>query len=185
MSKKVRMGSMERTGMHMFASRYSIDSIRQIFADAGLLVDELPEWFIGRSLGGDRYVLAKFKKCKWNMSAIPVRLYRARLDRKPNGVPICSRQEILHLTDTETRMLTGEVEATCLQLAKLHRRIDIAMRKFRRHAELSVAVCRMALFVHTGMDFRAWHLVRMAHHAPGLAAGKINRMLKWGNSDAH
>lgn len=178
------MDAFERKGMHMFAVRYRIHDIGQILSDAGMLMAVSDELVLGRPVAKDRYVLAEFSRNLFPDYVIPRRLFRARLCIGPNGRPVVSRQELLHLTDEDINVLMGAqgpVDTSCDRMARLHRRIDIAMRKFRRHAALSASACRIASFWEWGdkmpFGYRVWHLVRMAHTCPGMAAYKIGLML--------
>lgn len=123
------------------------------------------------------YVLAEFYRCGSNYAAIPQRLYRARLVfQEGNQVPQVVREEILCLSDYQIGMLLWNNDAACYDVAKLAKRIKIALKRFERTAILSVAACRIAN-MNDGhgfpMDSRTWHIVRSVHSTPGLAAIRI------------
>ena len=73
-------------------------------------------------------------------------------------------------------MLLGSNDAACYEVAKLAKRIKIALNRFEQTAIMSVAACRIAN-MNDGdgiqMDSRTWHLVRSAHTTPALAATRI------------
>lgn len=123
------------------------------------------------------YVLAEFYRCGSNYAAIPQRLYRARLVfQEGNQVPQVVREEILCLSDYQIGMLLWNNDAACYDVAKLAKRIKIALKRFERTAILSVAACSIAN-MNDGhgfpMDSRTWHIVRSVHSTPGLAAIRI------------
>lgn len=172
----------ERKYMHMSSVRMLNRDIEDLLSRAGIKPLVGPDTFIGTGArppcnSKRSYILAEFYRCGNKLTAIPQRLYRARLVfQKGNRVPQIVREEILCLSDYQIGMLLGNNDAACYDVVKLAKRIKIALKRFERTAILSVAACRIANLCDGHgfpMDSRTWHLVRAVHSVPGLAAIRI------------
>ena len=172
----------ERKYMHMSSVRMLNRDIEDLLSRAGISPLIGPGTIIGTGartpVNSKRsYILAEFYRCGNKLTAIPQRLYRARLVfQKGVSVPQIVREEILCLSDYQIGMLLGNNDAACYDVARLAKRIRIALKRFERTATLSVAACRIA-HPKDGhgypMDSRTWHLVRAAHKTPAFAAIRI------------
>ena len=177
-----KLSATERKYLHMSSVRMSNREIEDMLSRSGIKPLIGPDTIIGTGArppcnSKRSYVLAEFYRCGSNYAAIPQRLYRARLVfQEGNRVPQIVREEILCLSDYQIGMLLGNNDAACYDVAKLAKRIKIALKRFERTAILSVAACRIAN-LNDGhgfpMDSRTWHIVRAVHSTPGLAAIRI------------
>ncbi len=177
-----KLSATERKYLHMSSVRMSNREIEDMLSRSGIKPLIGPDTIIGTGAhppcnSKRSYVLAEFYRCGSNYAAIPQRLYRARLVfQEGNQVPQIVREEILCLSDYQIGMLLGNNDAACYEVAKLAKRIKIALKRFERTAILSVAACRIAN-MNDGhgfpMDSRTWHIVRSVHSTPGLAAIRI------------
>lgn len=177
-----KLSATERKYLHMSSVRMSNREIEDMLSRSGIKPLIGPDTIIGTGAhppcnSKRSYVLAEFYRCGSNYAAIPQRLYRARLVfQEGNQVPQIVREEILCLSDYQIGMLLGNNDAACYDVAKLAKRIKIALKRFERTAILSVAACRIAN-MNDGhgfpMDSRTWHIVRSVHSTPGLAAIRI------------
>ena len=172
----------ERKYMHMSSVRMLKRDIEAMLSRLGITPHLGPTTIIGVGahppINSKRsYLLAEFSRCGNKLTAIPQRLYRARLVfQKGEAVPQIVREEILCLSDYQIGMLLGNNEANGYEVDKLAKRIKIALKRFEQTAVLSVAACHIAN-MNDGhgipMDSRTWHLVRSAHATPALAATRI------------
>lgn len=177
-----KLSATERKYLHMSSVRMSNREIEDMLSRSGIKPLIGPDTIIGTGAhppcnSKRSYVLAEFYRCGSNYAAIPQRLYRARLVfQEGEPVPQIVREEILCLSDYQIGMLLGNNDAACYDVAKLAKRIKIALKRFERTAILSVAACRIAN-MNDGhgfpMDSRTWHIVRSVHSTPGLAAIRI------------
>lgn len=172
----------ERKYMHMSSVRMLNRDIEDMFSRSGINLLTGPDTYIGTGArppcnSKRSYILAEFYRCGNKLTAIPQRLYRARLVfQKGEPVPQIVREEILCLSDYQIGMLLGNNDAACYDVARLAKRIRIALKRFERTAILSVAACRIANLKNGHgypMDSRTWHLVRAAHKTPAFAAIRI------------
>lgn len=182
MSHSHKLSAEERKYLHMSSVRMPNREIEAMLSRSGISPLIGPNTFIGTGAcppcnSKRSYVLAEFFRCGNKLAAIPQRLYRARLVfQKGNPVPQIVREEILCLSDYQIGMLLGHNDAACYDVAKLAKRIKIALKRFERTAILSVAACRIANLKNGHgypMDSRTWHLVRSAHKTPAFAAIRI------------
>jgi len=182
MSHSHKLSAEERKYMHMSSVRMLNRDIEAMFSRVNINPAVGPDTFIGTGAcppcnSKRSYILAEFYRCGNKLTAIPQRLYRARLVfQKGAPVPQIVREEILCLSDYQIGMLLGNNDANCYDVAKLAKRIKIALKRFEQTAILSVAACRIAnMNFGRGipMDSRTWHLVRSAHATPALAATRI------------
>lgn len=172
----------ERKYMHMSSVRMINRDIEDLLGRSGITPLIGPGTIIGTGArppcnSKRSYILAEFARCGNRLTAIPQRLYRARLVfQKGSPVPQIVREEILCLSDYQIGMLLGNNDAACYDVARLAKRIKIALKRFGRTATLSVAACRIANLKDGHgypMDSRTWHLVRAAHKTPAFAAIRI------------
>lgn len=172
----------ERKYMHMSSVRMLNRDIEDLLGRSGITPLVGPGTIIGTGAcppcnSKRSYILAEFSRCGNRLTAIPQRLYRARLVfQKGVSVPQIVREEILCLSDYQIGMLLGNNDAACYDVARLAKRIRIALKRFERTATLSVAACRIANLKNGHgypMDSRTWHLVRAAHKTPAFAAIRI------------
>lgn len=177
-----KLSAVERKYLHMSSVRMTNREIEAMLSRSGVILNLGPNTIIGTGArppcnSKRSYVLADFYRCGSNFAAIPQRLYRARLVfQKGNPVPQIVREEILCLSDYQIGMLLGSNDAACYEVAKLAKRIKIALKRFEQTAIMSVAACHIAN-MNDGdgiqMDSRTWHIVRSAHTTPALAATRI------------
>lgn len=177
-----KLSAVERKYLHMSSVRMLNRDIEDLLGRSGINPLIGPGTIIGTGACPPcnlkrSYILAEFARCGNKLTAIPQRLYRARLVfQKGVSVPQIVREEILCLSDYQIGMLLGNNDAACYDVARLAKRIRIVLKRFERTATLSVAACRIAN-LNDGhgypMDSRTWHLVRSAHSTPGLAAIRI------------
>jgi hypothetical protein len=166
----------------MSSVRMSNREIESMLSRSGVTLNLGPTTIIGTGAcppcnSKRSYVLAEFYRCGSNYASIPQRLYRARLVfQKGHPVPQIVREEILCLSDYQIGMLLGHNDAACHNVAKLAKRIKIALKRFAQTATMSVAACHIAN-MNDGdgikMDSRTWHLVRSVHATPAIAATRI------------
>ena len=141
----------ERKYMHMSSVRMLNRDIEDLLGRAGINPLVGPDTIFGTGartpINSKRsYILAEFYRCGNKLTAIPQRLYRARLVfQKGVPVPQIVREEILCLSDYQIGMLLGNNDAACYDVARLAKRIKIALKRFERTAILSVAVRRARL----------------------------------------
>ena len=187
-----KLSAEERKCLHMSSVRMINREIESMLSRSGITVNVGPTTIIGTGarppINSKRsYILAEFYRCGSNYAAIPQRLYRARLVfHKGIRVPQIVREEILCLSDYQIGMLLGNNEAACYEVAKLAKRIKIALKRFEQTAIMSVAACRIANMCDGDgfpMDSRTWHLIRAVHSTPGLAAVRIASLYR--TADAH
>lgn len=123
-------------------------------------------------------VLGKLHRCNQE-AAVPQKLFRADLSfvvKDGISVPCINRKQILDLSDREIGMITGSVEASNLELARIHRRIGIAIKKFFKALPVSVMACRVVSLANKdkyNITCRVWNLLKMARRHPGFAAIRI------------
>ena len=178
---------MERRTMHMSAVRFDNIKLEEMVhhENCSFSVGPTSIYLVGAPMPCNSRasaVLGKLYRCN-QVASVPQELFRADLSfvvKDGISVPCITRKQLLALSDREIDMITGSVEASNLELARIHRRIDIAMAKFFRALPVSVMACRVASLEHKdkyNITCRVWNLIKMSRRHPGFAAIRIAAML--------
>lgn len=177
---------MERRLNHMSAVRLDIAKLEEMVCYENCMFNVGPTsiYLVGARLplnSRASAVLGKLHRCNQE-AAVPQKLFRADLSfvvKDGISVPCITRKQILDLSDREIGMITGSAEASNLELARIHRRIGIAIKKFFKALPVSVMACRVASLAHKdkyNITCRVWNLLKMARRHPGFAAIRIAAM---------
>lgn len=178
---------MERRCMHMSAVRLDNIKLEEMVHHENCMLNVGPTsiYLVGAHMplnSRASAVLGKLYRCN-QVASVPQELFRADLSfvvKDGISVPCITRKQLLALSDREIDMITGSVEASNLELARIHRRIDIAMVKFFRALPVSVMACRVASLEHKdkyNITYRVWNLIKMSRRHPEFAAIRIAAML--------
>lgn len=177
---------MERRAKHMSAVRFDNIKLEEMVHHENCMfnVGPISIYLVGARMplnSRASMVLGKLYRCN-QVAAVPQELFRADLNfvvKDGISVPCITRKQLLALSDHEIDMITGSAEASNLELARIHRRIDIAMEKFFKTLPVSVMACRVASLEHKdkyNITYRVWNLIKMSRRHPGFAAIRIAAM---------